>query len=295
MTSTLTTVDSTYPLSTGHRIPIIGFGTAGETAAHFKVPRTLLIPAISHALEVGYRHIDSAVGYDSERPSSIAIRASNIPREDIFFTTKCMPRGYEAARKHVEESLRATGFSYIDLYLVHCPYGGREMRLRTWDALVEAQRRSQVRSLGVSNYGVGHLEELWEYIVSREKREGKGAAGGISVAQYELHPWLARPDIVGWCREHGVAVEAYSPLIKGKRMDEPILQALARKYGKSTAQILLRWSLQMRFVPLPKSSTPRRIEENVDVFDFELDGEDMKVLDTGKYEPCTWDPTVSKD
>ena len=125
--------------------------------------------------------------------------------------------------------------------------------------------------------------------------ERKGAGGVISVNQLELHPWLARPDIVQWCEKRGIILEAYSPLVRGERMNERILQPLCKKYGKTAAQVLLRWSLQKGFVPLPKSVTPKRIEENADIFDFELTSEEMKSLETGEYKPCTWDPTVSHD
>ena len=113
------------------------------------------------------------------------------------------------------------------------------------------------------------------------------------MGQYELHPWLARPDIVSWLRERKVVIEAYSPLVKGQKMDDPLLKKIAEKHGRSTAQVLIRWSLQMGFVPLPKSETPSRIEGNADVFGWELDEEDMKSLETGRYEPTGWDPTVS--
>ena len=147
----------------------------------------------------------------------------------------------------------------------------------------------------MSNYGVHHLNELESYISEIEAVEGPGKGGVISVGQYELHPWLMRPDIVGWCRERGVVLEAYCPIVRGERFEEPTLKRVAGKYGRTPAQVLLRWSLQKGFVPLPKSVTIGRIEENANVFDFELGEEDMADLDTGEYSPCTWDPTVSND
>ena len=127
--------------------------------------------------------------------------------------------------------------------------------------------------------------------MSQEQPEGK--AGVLSVNQVELHPWLARPDIAKWCEQRSVVLEAYSPLVRGQRMDEPALKSLAAKHSKTTAQILLRWGLQKGFVILPKSVTPSRIEENKELYDFELSAEDMKSLDTGKYSPCAWDPTTA--
>jgi diketogulonate reductase-like aldo/keto reductase len=129
-------------------------------------------------------------------------------------------------------------------YIIHAPYGGKEARCGAWRALVEAQRAGKVRSIGVSNYGVHHLEELKQYIGELEKEGGEGSGGKISVGQWELHPWLARRDITEWCKKNGVLCQAYSPLARGQRMGEPILSKLGEKYGKSPAQILVRWSLQ---------------------------------------------------
>lgn len=162
--------------------------------------------------------------------------------------------GYEAAKQAIEESVAAADLGYIDLYeplalglrsctnvldsmLIHAPYGGKEKRLGTWRALVEAQKAGKIRSLGVSNYAVQHLEELEEYIQS-------GGGGEIAVGQYELHPWCPREDVAEWLRNHNVVIEAYSPLVQASRMEEPVLQTLAQKHGKTPAQILIRWSLQ---------------------------------------------------
>ena len=203
--------------------------------------------------------------------------------------------GYEATKASIQSSFTQTGLEYIDLYLIHSPYGGAAARKGTWRALVEAQRAGLIRSIGVSNYGVHHLNELENYISEIEAAEGSGKGGVISVGQYELHPWLMRPDIVKWCRERGVVLEAYCPIVRGERFEEPKLRRLAEKYGRTPAQVLLRWSLQKGFVPLPKSVTMRRIEENADGFGFELREEDIAELDTGEYSPCAWDPTVSDD
>ena len=131
-----------------------------------------------------------------------------------------------------------------DRYLIHAPYGGKEGRTGSWRALVEAQQAGKIRSLGVSNYGVHHLNELEAFIKELEAENGKGKAGAISVGQWELHPWLARPDIVEWCHSRGVVLEAYCPVVRGQRFDEPILQPMVKKYSKTPAQILIRWSLQ---------------------------------------------------
>jgi diketogulonate reductase-like aldo/keto reductase len=256
----------------------------------------------SHLLSI-YRQltihlkVDSAAAYRNEAPCARAMKASGIPRSELFFTSKIPPRGlsYEKTVSQIHTTLKETGLDYIDLMLIHAPYGGSANRKGTWKALVEAQEAGKIRSLGISNYGVQHLDELEQHIKELEaERGGAGRGGVISVGQWELHPWLARPDIVKWCHAKNVVLEAYSPLVRAKRNDEPILQPMMKKYGKTATQILLRWSLQMGFVPLPKSVTLSRIEENADVYDFELTKEEMKSLDTGKYEPCAWDPTVAK-
>lgn len=147
----------------------------------------------------------------------------------------------------------------------------------------------------MSNYGVHHLNELEAYIAEIDEREGAGMGGTISVGQYELHPWLTRPDIVGWCRQRGAVLEAYCPIVRGQRFEEPVVKELAEKYERTGAQVLLRWSLQRGFVPLVKSVTLGRIEENTGVFGWEVSEEDMARLETKEYSPCSWDPTVSDD
>ncbi|KAL8768389.1 MAG: hypothetical protein Q9194_005719 [Teloschistes cf. exilis] len=174
----------------------------------------------------------------------------------------------------------ALGFGVYQTYLIHAPYGGKEGRLGAWRALVEAQQAGQIRSIGVSNYGVHHLDELESYIKELESQQGKGKGGEISVGQWEVHPWLARPDIVEWCQKRGVVVQAYCPIVRNERSNEPVLQPLVKKYGKTACQVLLRWSLQKGLVPLPKSVTLSRIEENANIYDFELTPEEMKSLET---------------
>ena len=195
---------------------------------------------VLHAFKTGYRHVDSASAYRNEQPCADAIRASGLKREDIFFTSKVPPRSvmYEDAKKSIESSFAQTGLDYIDLYLIHAPYGGKEGRLGAWKALVEAQKAGKIRSIGVSNYGVHHLDELEEHI----KSSGDGSK--IDVGQWEVHPWLPRNDIVEWCQRRGVVVEAYCPIVRGQRSNEPVLAQIGEKHGKTWAQVLLRWSLQ---------------------------------------------------
>lgn len=239
--------------------------------------------------------MDSAAAYHNEAPCGKAILKSAIPREHIFFTSKIPPKklSYETTKAQVAKSLKESDLEYIDLVLIHAPYGGSAARKGAWKALVEAVEEGKVRSLGISNYGVQHLDELEAHIKELDEQRGKGKGGVISVGQWELHPWLARPDIVEWCQQRGVVLEAYCPIVRGQRSDEEILQPLTKKYGKTAAQVLLRWSLQKGFVPLPKSVTPSRIKENANIYDFELTEKEMKTLHTSKYEPCAWDPTTS--
>lgn len=232
--------------------------------------------------------------YRNEGPCGAAVKASSIPRGDIFFTSKIFSRNFTPgiAAEQIDQTLADSGLEYLDLILIHSPYGGPAARKAAWKALVEAQEAGKVRSIGVSNYGVHHLDELEAHIKELEEERGKGKGGVISVGQWEIHPWLPRRDIVEWCTKRGVVVEAYSPLVRALRKDEPVLESLVKKHGKTWAQILVRWSLQQGYVPLPKSVTATRIEDNAQVYDFELDAEDMKSLETGEYKPCAWDPTV---
>ncbi|KAF2755445.1 Aldo/keto reductase [Pseudovirgaria hyperparasitica] len=281
---------STASLLSGHKMPLLGYGV-------YKTPAQDTAVAVHHALSHSYRHIDCAVAYANEAAAAEALHNSGIPRSQLFFTSKIPPdkTSYAGARQSVAETLERTGLGYVDLYLVHAPYGGREGRLGAWAGLVEAVRAGQVRSIGVSNYGVRHLEELEAYMREREAAEGSGAGGVLSVNQVELHPWLGRREIVEWCQRRGVVVQAYAPLVRATRNEEPVLVRLAERYGKTPSQVLVRWSLQKGFVPLPKSVNKERIEENAGVFGWEISDEDMETLELDCYEPCAWDPTVITD
>ncbi|KAH8684679.1 NADP-dependent oxidoreductase domain-containing protein [Tricladium varicosporioides] len=283
------TIHSKLRMNSGYEIPILGYGV-------YQTPADVCEEVCSLALKAGYRHVDSAVAYRNEAPAAAAVLKAGISREDIFFTSKIQSKGlsYDHTKASVEESLKKTGLGYIDLMLIHAPYGGRENRKGAWKALLEAQDEGKIRSLGVSNYGVHHLNEMEEYIKELEQVRGQGKGGKIDVGQYELHPWCPRQDIVEWCQKRGIVLEAYSPLVRAQRLDEAVLKPLTKKYSKTGPQILMRWSLQKGFVPLPKSVTPSRIVENADVYDFELTEEEMKSLETGEYSPVCWDPTVAK-
>lgn len=198
-------INSTVRMNSGYEIPLLGFGV-------YQTPMDVAESVTAHAVKSGYRHADSAAAYRNEAPTAAGLLSTDLPRSELFFTSKVPPKSinYEAAKAVVDESLKLTGLEYIDLYLLHAPYGGKENRLGAWRALVEAVEEGKVRSIGVSNYGVHHLEELEQWIKQTEEKEGKGKGGVLSVNQVELHPWLARDDIVGWCEKRGVVLEVCS-------------------------------------------------------------------------------------
>ncbi|KAJ5152137.1 oxidoreductase [Penicillium capsulatum] len=283
-----TSIGSKIKLPSGYEIPRLGFGV-------YKTPPEETETCCLEALKAGYRHIDSAAMYKNEADCGNAIRASSIPRDQIFFTSKIFHISYDQAKAQVDKSLAESKLDYIDLMLLHRPIGGSENRKGAWKALVEAVESGKVRSIGVSNYGVHHLDELEQHIRELEaERGGKGKGGILSINQVELHPWLARQDIATWCAQRGVYIEAYCPVVRGSRFEEPVVKQLAAKYGKTEAQVLIRWSLDKGFIPLPKSVTPSRIVANGDVFDFALTPDEVRELETDEYSPVAWNPTISK-
>jgi diketogulonate reductase-like aldo/keto reductase len=272
-----TTIDSTKTLSNGVAIPCLGLGVfrspAGETTKN----------AVAWALEAGYRHVDTAAVYGNEASVGQATRESGIPRSEVFVTTKLWnsDHGYDAARHACDQSLSKLGFDYVDLYLVHWPVEG--LRLETWRAMETLLAEGKARAIGVSNYMVRHLEELL-------------ARCNVvpAVNQIELSPYnyLFRKEVVDLCRARGISLEAYSPLTKAHRLNDPKLTAMAQKYNKTPAQILIRWALQQGFVVIPKSTNLARIQENAAVFDFDISEADIQSLDTFNENLVTgWDPT----
>jgi diketogulonate reductase-like aldo/keto reductase len=195
-------INSTVRMNSGYDIPLLGYGV-------YQTPIEVAEQVTAHAVKSGYRHADSAAAYRNEQATAAGMLKTGIPRSQLFFTSKVPPKAinYDDARKVVDESLRLTGLEYIDLYLLHAPYGGKENRLGAWKALVEAVEAGKVRSIGVSNYGVHHLEELDEWIKQTDEKECQGKGGVLSVNQVELHPWLARDDIVDWCTKRGIVME----------------------------------------------------------------------------------------
>ena len=236
---------------------------------------------VLYALQSGYRHIDTAALYHNEKEVGEAVKESGIPRKEIFVTTKLWndDHGYDKALRAFDKSLKALALDYIDLYLIHWPVPGK--RKESWKALQKLYQEGRCRAIGVSNYLSRHLEELLS-----------DSDVVPAVNQVEFSPFLYQKELLDDCRSKNIVLEAYSPLTKGKRLDDVNLLKIAIKYGKTTAQILIRWGLQHDIVVLVKSNKPERIEENGSVFDFEIGPEDMQFLDTlNENYRTSWDPT----
>jgi diketogulonate reductase-like aldo/keto reductase len=258
-----------YKLSNGVEIPCIGFGT-------WQTPNgDVAVSSVLSALEAGYRHIDTAQMYGNEESVGIAVKKSGIDRSDIFITTKLSNsvRGYRQTLDAVEQSLKKLDTAYIDLFLIHWPNPVKfrdrwqEANAETWRALEDLYDAGRIRSIGISNFRPHHIEELM-----------KTAKIAPMVNQIRLCPGDTQDEVVDYCRARGMLLEAYSPLGVGKIFEVPEMRKLAEKYGKSVAQICIRWSLQRGYLPLPKSVTPSRIRENTEVFDFELSPEDVRLI-----------------
>lgn len=265
-------------LNNGTEIPIFGLGTyrakAGEETEK----------AVLTALEVGYRHIDTAAIYGNEEDVGRALAKSEVPREEIFVTTKLWNRdhGYESTLAAFERSLNKLGLEYVDLYLIHWPV--EDLRLETWKAMEKIYREGKARAIGVSNYMQWHLEELLPV-----------AEVVPAVNQVEFSPYLYQKELQKFCEDRGIKIEAYSPLTKGRKLGDARLVEIAEKYGKTPAQILLRWCIQKGTIILAKSSKPERIQENASIFDFEISQEDMNLLDQFDEGLRTgWDPSTQK-
>ena len=259
-----------FILNNGVEIPCIGYGT-------WRSPNDdTTIQAVKHAILSGYRHIDTAAVYKNEEAVGQGIRESGIPRDELFITTKVWndDRGYEATKEAFEVSLKKLGLSYVDLYLIHWPNpmkfrGNWEaMNAETYRAMEDLVKEGKIKAIGVSNFMIHHLEALL-----------KSATIVPAVNQIKLCPGILQEEIVAYCKDKDIVIEAYSPLGTGKAFNSTELLALADKYEKSVAQICIRYCLQKGYLPLPKSMTFNRIEENAEVFDFEISEEDLRLLD----------------
>jgi len=260
-----TTTIPTIELSDGTTIPQLGFGV-------FQIPPAETARAVELALEAGYRHIDTAEMYGNERGVGEAVRASGLARDEVYITSK-LNNGYhepDVAREAFARSLEELGMDHVDLFLIHWPlptlYGGDFVS--TWKALEEFKADGRARSIGVSNFEIAHLERL------------AAETDTVPVVnQIEAHPYLQNNDLRTYGESHGIATEAWSPIAQGAVLDDPVIVAIADEVGRTPAQVTLRWHIQRGSIVFPKSTTPARIEENIRLFDFELNADQVAKID----------------
>ncbi|WP_308465714.1 aldo/keto reductase [Rathayibacter soli] len=250
-------------LNDGQPIPQLGFGV-------YKIPDADASSAVRVALDAGYRHIDTAALYRNESGVGAGIAASGVPREEIFVTTKVWndDQGYDRTLHAFDASLKRLGLENVDLYLIHWPAPKQDLFVETWRALEQLKADGRTRSIGVSNFQPHHLARLLEH-----------AQTVPAINQIELHPWLQQRELRVVDRLHDILTEAWSPLARGRAIGDPTLEAIGARYGKTAAQVVIRWHLQLGNVVIPKSVTPARIRENFDVFDFTLDEDDLALID----------------
>jgi 2,5-diketo-D-gluconate reductase A len=251
-------------LNNGQTIPQLGFGV-------FQIDPAETAEAVGRALDVGYRHIDTAEAYRNEKGVGEAVRASGLDRDEVFVTSKLNNRAHapEDARAAFDGTLKALGFDYVDLFLIHWPlptlYGGDFVS--TWQVLEEFYESGRARSIGVSNFQVPHLRRL-----AAETQVVP------AVNQIEVHPYFGNEEVRAYGAEHGILTEAWSPIAQGRVLEDPTISAIAGRVGRTTAQVTLRWHIQRGDIVFPKSSTPSRITENFELFDFELTDDDMAAI-----------------
>jgi len=249
-------------LNDGVEIPQLGFGV-------FQIPADETQRAVEAALEVGYRHIDTAAIYRNEDAVGAAIRASGIPRDELFITTKLWndQQGAGHAPAAIEESLRRLGLDHVDLYLIHWPTPERGLQIETWQALQRFKAEGLTRETGVSNYRIEDLKLLQD-------------AGEVLpvINQVELHPYLQQTELRAWLDDHRILTEAWSPIAQGAVLGDETIVSIADTHGRTPAQVVLRWHLLLGNVVIPKSVTPSRIKENFEVFDFELSADELSAI-----------------
>jgi diketogulonate reductase-like aldo/keto reductase len=252
----------TIMLNNGRTIPQLGFGV-------FQVPDADTAGAVRHALDAGYRSIDTAALYRNERSVGRAVAESGIPRDELFITTKVWntDQGYDSTLRAFDKSLGKLAMDYVDLYLIHWPTPARGLYVETWTALEKLLADGRTRAIGVSNFQPEHLRRLFD------------ASDVVpAVNQIELHPELQQTELREFHARHGIVTEAWSPLARGALLDHPALAALAKNHGRTPAQVILRWQIQLGNVAIPRSVTPSRIRENIETFDFTLGDEDLATI-----------------
>jgi 2,5-diketo-D-gluconate reductase A len=246
-------------LNDARRLPQLGFGV-------WQVPNEKVTPAVATALEAGYRAVDTAQGYDNEAGVGAALAASGIPREQLYVTSKLRTKllGYDDAMRGIDLSLKALQLDYLDLFLIHWPAPARDLYVKTWKAFVGMKEQGLVRSIGVSNFLPEHIDRLI-------------AETGVvpAVNQIEIHPEFQQRDVRAYHASNHIQLESYSPLGSGAVLDNPVVGDIARRLGRSPAQVIIRWHIQEGLAVIPKSVTPERIRQNLAVFDFALDDADM--------------------
>jgi 2,5-diketo-D-gluconate reductase A len=247
----------TISLNDGNVIPQLGFGV-------WQVPNERAAEVVGTAISTGYRSIDTASIYGNEIGVGKGIAASPVPRSELFITTKLWNDQHTNARNALNKSLRRLGLDQVDLYLIHWPKPRQKAYLEAWKALVKLKEEGRAKSIGVSNFTVSHLQRIID-------------ATGVapSVNQIELHPRFQQKELAACHTEHGIITESWSPLGQGTLLEDPTLKALAEKHGRTPAQVVIRWHLDRGYIVIPKSVTPSRIRENLDVFDFSLDADDL--------------------
>jgi 2,5-diketo-D-gluconate reductase A len=253
----------TLYLNDGAMMPQLGFGV-------WQVENSQAASVVREAIDAGYRSIDTAAIYRNEEGVGEAIRSTDVPRGDLFITTKLWndDQGYDTTLKAFDASLKRLGLDHVDLYLIHWPAWKRDAYADTWRAFVKLKEEGRTKSIGVSNFQVAHLQRLFD------------ETGVVpAVNQIELHPRFQQKELCDFHAEHGIATESWSPLGRGALIGDETIATLARKHGKTPAQIIIRWHLDSGLIVIPKSATPSRIRENIDVFDFTLDSEDMRVIE----------------
>jgi 2,5-diketo-D-gluconate reductase A len=255
-------ISPSRPLNDGHLIPQLGLGV-------YKVADSDAARVVETAIESGYRHIDTATLYNNERGVGDGVRASGVPRGDIFVTTKVWDsdHGYDRTLRAFDSSLELLRFDYVDLYLIHWPVPSKDLFVDTWRALEAIRADGRALSIGVSNFAPRHIDRL---LADTEVVP--------AVNQVELHPWLPQKEVRDYDWSHGIVTEAWSPLARGRVIGDRVLESIAARYRKTTAQVVLRWHIQLGNVVIPKSVSPARIAENIDVFDFELDADDLTAI-----------------
>ena len=249
-------------LNNGLEIPQLGFGV-------FQIPESETFEAVTRAFDAGYRSIDTAAAYRNERPVGEAVAASSLDRDELYITTKLWngEQGYDSTLRAFDASMSRLGLDYLDLYLIHWPVPAKDLYSETWRAFELLYAEGRIHAIGVSNFQVDHLQRLF-------------AEHGVvpAVNQIELHPYLQQAELRNFHAEHGILTEAWSPIAQGAVLDDPVITAIAGEMGKSPAQLVLRWHLQLGNVVIPKSVTPSRIVENTELFDIELSDDHMKAI-----------------